>query len=155
MISPPLEGCWGVGAGARRWDLPSVNQNRVSSSSRGEARTTGCDKGSKAETPRPARSPNSSRLLGVSRVGSTIPDPPHWWESVPPRACALGALSPAYRGPARGRARTPAPPPASACAPPRARLRERLPGACGRAGALAAGAQCERRSFSFLADGRI
>ncbi|CAM9348010.1 unnamed protein product [Rangifer tarandus platyrhynchus] len=96
--------------------------------------------------------------LGVSSVGKTIPDPPHWWESVPSRACALGALSassPAHPGPARGRARTPAPPPASACAQPRARLRERLPGACGRAGALAAGAQCERRSFSSLADGRI
>ena len=138
--------------------MPSVNQKRVFSPSRGEARTTGCDKGCKAETPRPARSPNSSRLPGVSSVGRTIPDPPHWWESVPSRACALGALSassPAHPGPARGRARTPAPPPASACAPPRARLRERLPGACGRAGALAAGAQCERRSFSSLADGRI
>lgn len=72
MISPPLEGCWGVVAGARRWDLPSVNQNRVSSPSGGEARTTGRDKDSKAETPRPARSPNSTRLPAVSSVGSTI-----------------------------------------------------------------------------------
>lgn len=154
MISPPLEGCWGVVAGARRWDLPSVKTGYLRPPE-GKPALLAVTKTARQKRHDLPGLPTARVCQPSVALGARSLDPPHWWESVPPRACALGALSPAHPGPARGRARTPAPPPASACAPPRARLRERLPGACGRAGALAAGAQCERRSFSFLADARI